>query len=125
MGGSHCFLPMMGLCLLGLAITSKAAQSVQAAAACAWMIINNRKTVDDKNELFSLHALIAEGAWQVTELEAIQGNYPVSFFGQVFIDLALSSKNKAPNQVLIILHARTSEGMHGQDRMKPAHDPCT
>ncbi len=80
---------------------SKAAESVQLAAACAFKIIEERNTLDDKKERFSLHVILSMGPWQMAELEGIHGNRLVSFFGEVFNDLSLASKNGAPNQLLI------------------------
>ncbi len=78
-----------------------AEESVQLAAACAHKIIDERNTFNDKGELLSLHSIISVGPWQMTELEGIKGNRLFSFFGEVFSSLTMSSKNKAPNQVLI------------------------
>lgn len=78
-----------------------AGQSVHLAAACAHEIIQKRNTPDDKNERLSLHALISAGPWSMTELEGLRGNRLLSFSGEVFSELRLVAKNRAPNQVLI------------------------
>ncbi len=78
-----------------------AEESVQLAACCANKIISKRNTFNDNGELLSLHAIVSVGPWQMTELEGIKGKRLYSFFGEVFSTLTLSSKNKAPNQVLI------------------------
>jgi len=84
-----------------------AEESVQFAAYCAHKIITERNTFNDNNELLSLHAIVSVGPWQMTELEGIRGHYMYSFFGEVFSSLTLSSKNKAPNEVLISNNALT------------------
>ena len=100
-GGQPLFFAGDGLMSAWPGDKIKAADSVQLAAACAFKIIGNRHTVDDKNELLSLHAIVAVGPWEIAELEGIHGSRLVSFFGEVFSDLSSASKNKAPDQVLI------------------------
>ena len=78
-----------------------AGESVRLAACCADKIISERKTLNDNGDLLSLHAIISVGPWQMTELEGIKSKRLYSFFGEVFSTLTQSSKNKAPNQILI------------------------
>jgi predicted ATPase/class 3 adenylate cyclase len=100
-GGQPLFFAGDGLMSAWPGDKKKARESVQLAAACAYKIINKRNTLDDNKELLSIHALVSTGPWQMVELEGIHGNCLVNFFGDVFNDLTLASKNKAPNQVLI------------------------
>ena len=100
-GGQPLFFAGDGLMSAWPGDKVNASDSIQLAAACAFKIIDNRHTVDDKNELLSLHAIVAVGPWEIAELEGIHGSRLVSFFGEVFSDLSSASKNKAPDQVLI------------------------
>jgi predicted ATPase/class 3 adenylate cyclase len=100
-GGQTLFFAGDGLMSAWPGDIKTASESVQLAAVCAIKIIENRKTLNDKNELLSLHAILAMGPWQMAELEGIQGNRLVSFYGEVFSDLSLASKNKAPDHLLI------------------------
>ena len=83
-GGQPLFFAGDGLMSAWPGEIKKASESVQLAAACALKIIENRKTLNDKDELLSLHAILAMGPWQMVELEGIQGNRLVSFYGEVF-----------------------------------------
>ncbi len=100
-GGQPLFFVGDGLMSVWPGDKKKAQESVALAAACAHHIINSRSTVDDNNELLSIHVILTMGAWQMDELEGLHGNLLTSFFGEVFNDLISSSKNRAPNQLLI------------------------
>ena len=100
-GGQPLFFAGDGLMSAWPVGQSDSKEAVEFAAACAYQIINNRKTTDDKHELLSVHAIVANGPWQTAELQGAMGRKLVSFYGEVFSELSAASKNKAPNQVLI------------------------
>lgn len=100
-GGQPLFFAGDGLMSAWPGDKKKAGESVQYAATCALRIIENRTTVNDNKELFSLHAIIATGSWEMAELEGINGTRLISFFGEVFSDLSLASKNEGADKLLI------------------------
>ncbi|OLY90643.1 Adenylate and Guanylate cyclase catalytic domain-containing protein [Cnuella takakiae] len=88
----------------------KPEDAVPLAAACAQNILALRSTINDRNELLSMHAVIAAGQWQMLEMEGLHGNLLFSFFGSVFEEIVAASRNEAPNQVLISNHALSLMG---------------
>lgn len=100
-GGQPLFFAGDGLMSAWPGDKATAEESVRLAASCARKIISERATAADDDNLLSLHAIVSVGPWQMTELDGVHGNRLYSFFGDVFSTLTLSSKNKAPNEVLI------------------------
>lgn len=106
-GGQPLFFVGDGLMSAWIGDKNEAEKSVPLAAACAHHIIKNRNTVDDLGELLSIHSIITLGPWKMARLEGIHGKKILSFYGEVFNDLTLAAKNRAPNQVLIFNDALT------------------
>ena len=100
-GGQPLFFAGDGLMSAWPSHKENIAEAIEAAAACVFKIIEDRKCLDDNNKLFSLHAILAAGPWQMAELEGVQGNRLISFYGDAFSALSLASKNDAPNRLLI------------------------
>lgn len=107
-GGQPLFFAGDGLMSAWPGDKEEAEKFVAVAAACAQEILDKKSTRNDRNELLSLHAIISAGYWQMTELEGVDGNWLFNFSGQVFDDLTLSSRNKAPDEILISEKALSS-----------------
>lgn len=76
-------------------------ESIRQAINCAFEVLEKRRTLDDENELISIHAVIAYGSWKMTELNGPHSKKLFSYYGEVFNELRSASKNRAPNKVLI------------------------
>ena len=100
-GGQPLFFAGDGLMTAWPGDEATAEKSVALAVVCAQEILAKLNTVNDKKELLSLHAIVSVGNWQMTELEGIDKNWLFSFSGEVFDDLTLASRNKAPGEILI------------------------
>jgi len=100
-GGTPIFFVGDGLMTLWPTNKLNASESVRLAINCAFNILEQNETVDDKNELISIHSVIAYGSWKMKELNGPYGKKLFSYFGNVFDELRTASKNRAPNQVLI------------------------
>lgn len=100
-GGQPLFFAGDGLMTAWPGDEATAEKSVALAVVCAHEILAKLNTVDDKNELLSLHAIVSVGNWQMTELEGVDKNRLFSFSGEVFDDITLASRNKAPGEILI------------------------
>ncbi|MGB5274757.1 MAG: adenylate/guanylate cyclase domain-containing protein, partial [Flavobacteriaceae bacterium] len=79
----------------------KAIESISLAVGCANEIIENKSTADDDGELLSLHISISYGSWHMSDLEAVRGKRLLTFYGEVFDKLRMTSQNRAPDKILI------------------------
>lgn len=100
-GGTPLFFVGDGLMAFWPTNNLNAKESVRLAISCAFNVLEQNETFDDKNERISIHAVIAYGSWKMKELNGPHGKKLFSYFGDVFNELRSASKNRAPNKVLI------------------------
>jgi predicted ATPase/class 3 adenylate cyclase len=100
-GGEPLFFAGDGLMSAWSGDDGKMEEFVQLAASCARSILNDRQELNEQKKSFSLHVVIASGMLDVAVLEGVRGNRLATFFGDVFNEVKIASKNRAPGEILI------------------------
>ena len=75
--------------------------SLLKAIACAGKILSDKHSFDDKENPLSIHCIVADGKWNMTELQNHGEKKLLSLYGEVFKNLKLASATRAPDQLLI------------------------
>lgn len=75
--------------------------AIKSAAACAHSVLNKRSITDDLGNLLSFHVVVAGGPCEFIELGGINNKWTFTIAGDALSDISLTSKNRAPDQVLI------------------------
>lgn len=99
-GGEPLFFAGDGIMAAWPGNKSEAEKSVAHSMECAREILQQNQVKDDRGRSISLHLVMAYGPWHMAEIEAPGDKKLFTFYGEVFDNLRLASRNTAKDILL-------------------------